>query len=393
MAAAKLKGAKSKSLPKKHEPEQPKLRLPAPIALVAFGYKVPDHLKKINEIIAGANVTDVRPHLPRQRNGPVDHTQNGTYTNTQAKILACPQFGDYAVSILKDIAADPYSIGLSCYGCTQGEHRADVLVRMLEQVLNSVVLHGERVFHAKTFCLNESKVGGVAYALDNAKEWMAEPWLPLEATHVSLSDRKSLYGYAGAQDNRVAFKQFTTIIDFGENVDLLSICSEMIEGMPLPDEERADEVDDETEDPPDEEDDCDYDEPPPPPPAKKARTSSWKGKGDSKGKGERKSMCSMNEAVGESPPPWASDEFNVKDWWPVLHSRAVDHLAAQTLYLLAQYNEHGKKEAHSIISQLTFRRLDDASRFVHKCATQALNKVKDEANIDHRSKPHNRGKK
>ena len=54
------------------------------------------------------------------------------------------------------------------------------------------------------------------------------------------------------------------------------------------------------------------------------------------------SKCGANK-VGATPPSWATTKFDVESWWPLLHERRVDELAAQSLYMLAQHSGQWRK--------------------------------------------------
>ncbi len=75
-------------------------------------------------------------------------------------------------------------------------------------------------------------------------------------------------------------------------------------------------------------------------------------------------------------PEWVTFDRDATRWDDILKEHGVDSTARQELFCLAQFSEHGYREANSIMAKLLKKaadgeRLGNISGFVHRCVLNA----------------------
>ena len=311
---------------------------PVPIAILTFGHSVQNGHRFLTERAHKFHVVDVRKRMVKNPDTSVNHGENGMFEKTQCVVMQQDGFVDVMTEVI-DFAFDSLHahehgdyVPPIALGCTQGVHRVDVTGRMSESLLNSLKTPGgDRVFNVMAFHTSSVKAFEVMAMIDSAERWHDSPWTIAPGVDFNPSE---IFAYRNIVKNKVAFDNFTTIVD--EVSKLLKEkfpVEESIVGSAVEIDHRC--------------------------------------------AAESEDESKKKKLKGEQIPAWASHGTDTAaQWYSFLISKKCDTTSIQELFCLSQMNEDGYVAANSIIAKVLKKQSDgvefgNLSAFVHKCTTNA----------------------
>ena len=310
---------------------------PVPIAILTFGHSVTNGHMFLTERAHKFHVIDVRNRMKKNPDTSVNHGENGMFEKTQCVVMQQDGFVDVMTEVI-DFAFDSLHahehgdyVPPIALGCTQGVHRVDVTGRMSESLLNSLKTpNGDRVFNVMAFHTSSVKAFEVMTMIDSAERWHEAPWTIAPGVDFNPSE---IFGYRNIVKNKVAFDNFTAIIDEASKLIKERFPGDEAMG------ESAVEI-------------------------------------DNRG-AESEDESKKKKLKGEQIPAWASHgKDTAAQWYSFLVSKKCDTTSIQELFCLSQMNEDGYVAANSIIAKVLKKQADgvefaNLSAFVHRCTTNA----------------------
>ena len=316
------------------------------VVLVSFGVNTRQGNTFLQEAEQhGFEVHDVRRDMPRDPSTYVKHGEDGTSENVQRAIFQQEGFPKAVLEVIEAVWKNPRQ-GVHC---SKGLHRANVIARMAESVLNTLVdENGQRLFNCKHFPLcHADRPQQAREIIDDAVRWVAEPWcvmpLPVE-----------LFGIAAATENPRSMANWQSVVD---------TCSSWYKPH----------VASEPEEPPASPAALPADTPQAEPPQKRQRTvdspsrapgmqprgSAGRSSYDVVGSAGRSSSDVVEESA--PAPPWVSFNKDAMNWDGFMKSHGLDEAARQEVFLLATHSDPGWRAANSFLTKLIKKHTDGDS--------------------------------
>ena len=310
-----------------------------PVVLVSFGVNTRQGTTFLQEAEQhGFDVHDVRRDMPRDPSTYVKHGEDGTSENVQRAIFQQEGFPKAVLEVIEAVWKNPRQ-GVHC---SKGLHRANVIARMAESVLNTLVDdNGQRLFNCKHFPLcHADRPQQAREIIDDAVRWVAEPWcvmpLPVE-----------LFGIGAATENPRSMANWQSVVNTCSSWYKPHVASEPKE---LPASPAA----------------LPADTPQAEPPMKRHRTVNSPSRGaagrsshDVAGPAGRSSSDVVEESA--PAPPWVSFNKDAMNWDGFMKSHGLDEAARQEVFLLATHSDPGWRAANSFLTKLIKKHTDGDS--------------------------------
>ena len=310
-----------------------------PVVLVSFGVNTRQGTTFLQEAEQrGFDVHDVRRDMPRDPGTYVKHGEDGTSENVQRAVFQQEGFPKAVLEVIEAVWKNPRQ-GVHC---SKGLHRANVIARMAESVLNTLVDdNGQRLFNCKHFPLcHADRPQQAREIIDDAVRWVAEPWcvmpLPVE-----------LFGIGAATENPRSMANWQSVVNTCSSWYKPHVASEPEE---LPASPAA----------------LPADTPQAEPPMKRHRTVNSPSRGaagrsshDVAGPAGRSSSDVVEESA--PAPPWVSFNKDAMNWDGFMKSHGLDEAARQEVFLLATHSDPGWRAANSFLTKLIKKHTDGDS--------------------------------
>ena len=244
--------------------------------------------------------------------------------------------------------------------CNKGLHRANVIARHVESLLNTVTdKNGARVFNAKHFALCHATHRGEAeQVLADAKRWWFDPWCV-------MTKPTTIFGYEAATQNPRAMDNWASVQDWVHGGQEPAVSEH-----PAPPEpsQRADVYPREPEPvrvaahfprepsvPPTKRQRLQQAPlPPPAPPAVVPSSAVPSGGAAGSGGPSTGGPISGEGAI----PPWVTFERDARVWDKVMQEHGVEETSRQEVFLLATHSEAGWRAANSLLAKLSKKKSD-----------------------------------